>query len=248
MVAARTAAMAFNRLVDERFDRMNPRTRQRHLPQGLISRREVWGLVIGASLCFSVGAVMFWPNWLPIVAAAPVLAVLLGYSYAKRFTAAAHLWLGFALGLAPLCAWIAIRGLEVIANPADLWPAIVLGAAVTLWVAGFDIIYACQDAEFDRQTGLHSLPSRWGIDAGLRLAERLHFAAAGLLAILPLTHPQLGLGWLYGLAWLAVTGLLAYEHWLVSPVDLSRVGQAFFQVNAAISLGLCSAGIVDCLT
>jgi 4-hydroxybenzoate polyprenyltransferase len=233
-------------LVDERFDRANPRTRERHLPSGLMGRGEVLALVVGASIVFLAGTALFLPNWLPLVAAVPVWAMLLGYSYAKRFTSAVHLWLGVALGLAPVCAWVAIRGLEVLQRPGDLLPALVLGGAVALWVSGFDIIYACQDAEFDRGLGLHSVPARWGIAGALRLAAIAHTGAAILLGLLPFTHAGLGLGWLYGLGWLTIVGLLIYEHAIVRPDDLRRVGQAFFRVNALISLGLCSLGIIDC--
>jgi 4-hydroxybenzoate polyprenyltransferase len=169
-----------------------------------------------------------------------VLAWLLGYSYAKRFTPLAHLWLGAALGLAPLAAWIAVRGPLILANPTDVLPAVVLAAAVTTWVAGFDTIYACQDAGFDADEGLQSLPGRFGVAGALRIAAGLHLVTILLLVALPAVTPGLG-----GITWTAVAaigGLLAYEHAIVRPDDLSRVNQAFFNVNAVIG-GLLLAAI-----
>jgi 4-hydroxybenzoate polyprenyltransferase len=171
---------------------------------------------------------------------------LLAYSYTKRFTAAAHFWLGAALMLAPVSAWIAIRGPQVMQGPADLLPALVLGGAVLLWVAGFDIIYACQDVEFDRQARLHSVPARIGAAGALRLAAVCHLGMILLLAALPFAYPQLG--WIYGVGIAAVAVLLAYEHYLVRPDDLARVNVAFFQVNAVISVGLFAVGSLDLLT
>ena len=149
MVGARSAAMAFNRLVDRFIDAENPRTAQRHLPAGKLSVKSVWLFTVFSSLMFFLGNALFLPNYLPLVLAVPVLLILFGYSYTKRFTALAHFWLGLALMLAPICAWIAIRGLVVIENPEDLAPAVVLGMAVLFWVAGFDMIYACQDYDYD---------------------------------------------------------------------------------------------------
>ena len=145
MVAARSAAMAFNRLADQQIDAQNPRTAARHLPSGILSRASVAVFALLCSALFVAGTLLFLPNRLPLLLSLPVLLFLLGYSYAKRFTALAHFWLGAALMLAPVCAWIAIRGQAVMQSPADLLPAVVLGGAVLLWVAGFDMIYACQD-------------------------------------------------------------------------------------------------------
>jgi 4-hydroxybenzoate polyprenyltransferase len=175
----------------------------------------------------------------------PVLGFLLGYSYAKRFTALVHFWLGAALALSPVAAWIAIRGDGVMAHPADLFPALVLGGAVWTWVAGFDIIYACQDYEHDRQAGLHSVPVRLGVAGALRLAAACHLATMGLLAALPLAFPPLGA--IYWTGATAVAALLVYEHALVRPDDLARVNSAFFHVNAVISLGLLAVGTIDLL-
>jgi len=243
MVAARTAAMAFNRLVDRTLDAANPRTAGRHLPRGDVAAGEAVLLVTVSSAAFIAGTLLFLPNWLPLVLSVPVLAWLLGYSYAKRFTSLAHLWLGAALGFAPVAAWIALRGPVLLRDPADALPAVVLGLAVMTWVAGFDIIYACQDAAFDAAHGLHSLPARLGVPGALRMARGLHVGTMLLLAALPLTVPQLG--WIYGVAFAAIAALLAWEHSLVRPDDLSRVNQAFFTANAAIGLVLLVAIAAD---
>jgi 4-hydroxybenzoate polyprenyltransferase len=243
MVFARSAAMAFNRLADRRLDALNPRTAGRHLPSGTLSVTSVALFAAACGLGFVASTLAFLPNWLPLALALPVLAFLLAYSYTKRFSALAHFWLGTALMLAPVSAWIAIRGQQVRAQPSDLLPAVVLGVAVLLWVAGFDIIYACQDAEFDRQAGLHSVPARFGVARALRLAAVCHLGTVVCLAALPAVFPYLG--GLFGAGVAAVGALLAYEHLLVRPGDLSRVNQAFFQVNAVISLGLCGLAIVD---
>jgi len=243
MVAARTAAMAFNRLVDRAIDAANPRTAGRHLPKGAVSAAEVVAVVAASAAVFVAGTLLFLPNWLPLVLALPVLAWLLGYSYAKRFTMLAHAWLGVALGIAPVAAWIALRGGAVLVNPADVVPAVILGLAVTVWVAGFDIIYACQDAAFDAGHGLHSIPARLGVRGALRLSGALHAATLVLLAALPWAVPELG--WIYGIAVVAIAGLLVWEHALVRPDDLSRVNDAFFTANAVIGLVLLAAIAVD---
>jgi len=192
---------------------------------------------------FIASTLLFLPNWLPLVLSVPVLAWLLGYSYAKRFTMLAHAWLGAALGLAPIGAWIAIRGGIVCADPADLLPAVILAAAVTTWVAGFDTIYACQDADFDVQHGLWSLPARFGVPRALRLAAVLHVITLAVLAALPLAVPDLG--GIYWLALAAIAALLVWEHAIVRPDDLSRVNDAFFTANAAIGLVLLAAIALD---
>jgi 4-hydroxybenzoate polyprenyltransferase len=245
MVAARSAAMALNRLADRQLDAANPRTAGRHLPAGLLSVGRVRTFAAASMVLFVLGTLLFLPNRLPLYLAVPVLAMLWGYSYAKRFTALAHFWLGAALGLSPVAAWIAIRGDAVLARPSDLIPAVVLGAAVTTWVAGFDIIYACQDYEVDRQAGLHSVPVRLGVANSLRLAALCHAATVALLAALPLAFPLLG--WIYWAGIAAVAALLIYEHALVRPDDLTRINKAFFQVNAVISLGLFAVGSIDLL-
>lgn len=239
MATARTAAMAFNRLVDREIDARNPRTASRHLPSGRLSARSVAIFTALSSLGFVISCALFLPNRWPLILAAPVLAWLLGYSFAKRFTSLAHVWLGFALAMAPVAAWIAIRG--------NLgWPPVLLGLAVATWVAGFDVIYACQDAEFDRSAGLRSLPARLGVTRALRLAAALHAGTVlALLGLVGVDSPPLGPIFLAGV--LAVAVLLAYEHALVRPDDLTRVNLAFFHVNVAISLGLLAVGVADLL-
>jgi 4-hydroxybenzoate polyprenyltransferase len=239
MATARSAAMAFNRLADRRLDALNPRTRGRHLPTGALTVAGVTAFTAVSALGFVAGTLLFWPNWIPLAASVPVLLFLMGYSFAKRFTAFSHWWLGAALALSPVAAWVAIRGeMELIA-----WPPVVLGAAVLLWVAGFDIIYACQDYHFDVSMRLRSLPARVGIPAALRMAALCHLGMVVVLAALPLAYPEFGAFYLTGIAGIAV--LLVYEHSLVRPDDLSRVNQAFFQVNAVVSAGLLFIGVVD---
>ena len=242
MVGARSAAMAFNRLADRFVDADNPRTQNRHLPAGTLSVPTVALFTVVSSLIFVAGTCFFLPNWLPLLISLPVLGVLLGYSYAKRFTSLAHFWLGVALMLAPVCVWLAVRGEVVLQTPGDLTPAVVLGLAVLFWVAGFDMIYACQDYQYDRTVGLNSIPVRLGIKGALRLAAICHAVMVILLAALPSLSawlgPELELGWLYWLTLAGVTGLLVYEHLLVRPDDLDRVNVAFFNVNAIISFGL----------
>jgi 4-hydroxybenzoate polyprenyltransferase len=225
MVGARSAAMGFNRLADQSLDARNPRTAGRELPRGVLSRGEVWLFVIASAATLVVAAAMLNP--LCLVLSPVALLVIFGYSYTKRFTALSHVFLGLALALAPIGAWLAIRG-RVEAPP------VVLGLAVLFWVAGFDTIYACQDEAFDRAEGLHSLPARLGTRRALVLARLFHVVAvallAGLYALVPM-HPF----YLVGVS--AVAGLLVYEHSLVRADDLSRIDAAFFTVNGWISLG-----------
>jgi 4-hydroxybenzoate polyprenyltransferase len=239
MVSARTAAMAFNRLVDRTIDAVNPRTAARHLPRGDLQTGEVLCLIVAASVAFVASTLLFLPNWLPLVLSVPVLAWLLGYSYAKRFTMWAHVWLGLALGLAPVAAWIAIRGSIVLVDPVDLLPAVLLGVSVTLWVTGFDTIYACQDAEFDALHGLHSIPSQLGVPRALRLSAILHGMMLCMLAIMPGVVPDLGT--IYWVSLAAIAGILFWEHSIVKPDDLSRVNEAFLNANAVIGTVLLAA-------
>jgi 4-hydroxybenzoate polyprenyltransferase len=243
MVTARTTAMACNRLADRKLDVANPRTAGRHLPAGILSVPQVAVLTAACGLAFITSTLLFLPNRLPLYLSVPVLAFLCGYSYAKRFTTYSHFWLGTALALSPVAAWIAIRGETVLQHPGDLAPALVLGAAVLSWVAGFDIIYACQDFDFDRRTGLYSIPARWGVGRALRIAAGCHALAVALLVVLPMVYAPFGT--LYWLAVAAVAILLIYEHALVRPDDLERVNIAFFHVNAVISLGLFTACALD---
>lgn len=249
MVGARSAAMTFNRIVDRWIDAENPRTAKRHLPAGKITLTTAVLFLVVSVLVFFLGAALFLPNWLPLAAGLPVLGVLLGYSYAKRFTSLAHFWLGVALMLAPICAWMAIRGLIVIADPLDLTPSIMLGLAVLFWVSGFDMIYACQDFEYDRDAKLNSIPVRLGIAGALRLASLCHAIMMAILIALPLVGlgPELGLGWLYWITLGGIAALLIYQHSLVRPDDLTRVNIAFFHVNAILSFGLFVMGSIDLL-
>jgi 4-hydroxybenzoate polyprenyltransferase len=234
MVFARSAAMAFNRLADRRFDADNPRTAGRHLPTGRLGVGTVWLFTLICAAGFVASTSLFWftsHNPWPLYLSVPVLLFVGGYSYAKRFTALSHFWLGASLFLAPVAAWIAIRGLV------DLTVPLVLGGAVLFWVAGFDILYACQDVDFDRGARLRSVPVAFGVSGSLRVALACHAIMLGLLVVLYVVgRPELGAVYLAGVV--AVALLLAYEHWLVRPDDLSRVNQAFFQVNGIISIGL----------
>ena len=247
MVGARSAAMAFNRLVDRRWDAANPRTQSRHLPAGLLSAASVAWFTIGSAEVFVAGTLLFWPNPLPLVLCLPVLGFLLAYSYTKRFTSLAHFWLGASLMLAPVCTWIALRGEVLLHTPLDVLPSVLLGAAILLWVSGFDIIYACQDYAYDVTANLRSVPSRLGISRSLKLAALCHLGMLAALVALPLLCPHLRLGWIYGTGIAAVAALLIYEHRLVKPDDLTRVNIAFFHVNAIVSIGLFVVGSVDLL-
>lgn len=238
MITARNASMSFNRIVDRDIDAGNPRTANRHLVTGALTVASVKWFFAFNAVGFFLSTLLFLPNRWPLLLAAPVLAILLGYSYTKRFTSFAHFWLGGALMLAPICAWIAIRGPYLNTNPLDLLPAILIGGSVMLWVAGFDIIYACQDYVFDDGAKLRSIPVRLGIRGALRLSAVCHALMVVLLATLPVFCPQVALGWIYWLGIAGVAALLFYEHQLVRPDDLQRVNVAFFKVNAVISIGL----------
>jgi len=240
MVTARSFAMAMNRLADRRLDAANPRTAGRHLPAGILNVSQVAAFAAVCAIGFVASTLLFLPNQLPLWLSIPVLAFLAGYSFTKRFTSLAHFWLGSALAFSPIAAWIAIRGEHVVSNPPDALPAVVLGLAVLSWVAGFDIIYACQDYDSDRRAGLHSVPVWLGVSGALRFAAACHAVTIAALACLPLVYPPLG--WLFWIAVIAVGVLLIYEHLLVRPNDLSRVNAAFFNVNAVISLALFAVG------
>jgi 4-hydroxybenzoate polyprenyltransferase len=224
MVSARSAAMGFNRLVDHAIDARNPRTAGRELPKGAVTRPEAWVFVAVSAAVLVLAAAMLNPLCLALSPVA--LAIVLGYSYAKRFTAASHLWLGLSLAVAPVGAWLAIRGRF------DA-PPVVLALAVLLWVAGFDTLYACQDVDFDRREGLRSLPVSLGVARALVLARAMHVGTVLLLLLLfwlvPL-HPV----YLAGVA--GVGAILAWEHSLVRPADLRQVMRAF-NLNGWVSLG-----------
>jgi len=224
MVAARSAAMAFNRWADASIDAANPRTNTRALPAGQLSPGFVVTFVIASSLVFILAASQL--NRMALLLSPVALAVLLLYSYTKRVTRWSHLVLGFALGIAPSAAWIAVRG--------SLDPRILLlTAAVTFWVGGFDVLYACQDFDFDRETGLHSLPRYFGIPAALWIARGFHLVMVGFLVGLVILF---GLGMLATAGIVAVVALLLYEHSLVKPNDLSKLNAAFFTMNGLISV------------
>lgn len=235
MVFARSTAMGFNRLADRHLDRQNPRTAGRALAAGTLSPSAMWTFTIVNAALFVVTTVGF-NSWWPLRLSIPVLLFICAYSYTKRFTVLCHFWLGLALMLAPVCAWIAITG-------SISWLPVVLGAAVLMWVAGFDIIYACQDFEADRKTGLNSVPAKLGVTGALKLAKVCHIVMLGFLFLLPRWAPPLGPLYLIGVALIAV--LLAYEHAIVRPDDLSRVNVAFLNVNAIISVGLLGIIIAD---
>lgn len=224
MVGARTCAMATNRVVDRRFDAENPRTAGRHLPRGVLAPGHlVWLAVAGVALLLVAAGML---NRLCLALAPLALAFLIGYSYTKRFTWTSHWILGFTDGIAAGGGWIAVQ--------ASLGaPAVALWLALTVWIAGFDIIYACQDVAFDRARGLHSVPARFGVRAALRVARVNHALTAIALAALGW---MAALGPLYWIGWLAVAALLVYEHALVSADDLSRVDVAFFNVNGYIAV------------
>jgi 4-hydroxybenzoate polyprenyltransferase len=271
MVGARSAAMGWNRLVDRRIDAANPRTAGRALPAGAVSPGFVAGFVAASAALMVVAA---WRlNPLALALSPVALAVLLLYSYTKRFTWASHLVLGLALAGAPLGAWIAVRG-DVAAPP------LALAGAVLLWVAGFDILYALQDLDFDRRAGLFSVPARFGVRGALWLSALLHGGMLGLLAWLPHLYPGApaappgppgpiglglatgapaapllaplapgapGLGAAYWVGWAGCLALIAYQHWVVRPGDLSRLDAAFFQANGALSVWLFATTAVAIL-
>ena len=224
MVGARSAAMAFNRVLDATIDGRNPRTRMRHLPAGILSPGFVWGFIAVSVSVFFLAA---WAlNRLCLELAPVALAIVFFYSYTKRFTSLSHLVLGFSLGIAPAAAWIAVTG------SLD-WRILWLTAAVMFWTGGFDVIYSCQDYEFDRNEGLYSLPKQIGIAGALWIAKLFHLIMVGCLVELVVTF---GLGWLSVAGIAAVVLLLIYEHRLVKPDDLSRVNAAFFTVNGYVSV------------
>jgi len=233
MVGARSAAMIFNRIADLEFDRRNPRTATRPLVTGELGLTYAWMALAVSIALFLLSAAML--NRLALLLAGPALLLVLSYSYAKRLSWLTHLHLGASLGLAPLGAWIAVRG-TVGAAP------LVLAAAVTLWVAGFDVIYGCQDVEFDARARLHSAPRRFGVARALRLSSVLHALTILLLLSLPLLLP---LGWPYLAGVAGTAALLVYEHRLVKPHDLSRVNQAFFTVNGCVSFLILGATAAD---
>jgi 4-hydroxybenzoate polyprenyltransferase len=242
MVAARSVAMTFNRIADADIDARNPRTAKRALPAGTLSKIFAWGFLLAMAGLFAAGCAGFWwfyANPWPLWFALPVLVVLCGYSYAKRFTSLAHVWLGAATGLAPVGAWVAI-------SPGTLGlSAFVLGAVVLLWMVGFDIIYSLQDVEVDTREGLFSLPARLGPARALLVSRSCHVAVVVLLVWLGMLA---GMGVIWGAAVAIVAVLLAVEQSMVSATDFSRVNVAFFTMNGMVSVLLALAALGEQLT
>lgn len=225
MVGARSAAMTFNRIVDRDIDAKNPRTASREIPSGKLSVGFAW-----AFLYVSIGLFLlasYSLNWLTFALSPVALICVLGYSYAKRFTAFAHLFLGLALAISPSAAWIAVRGTLYDEVP------ILLSVLVLMWTAGFDVLYACQDFEFDRKAGLRSIPAKFGIRNSLKIARLFHAQA---FVVLVLLYFVTGLGWLALAGVIAVGALMIYQHTLVKADDLSRMNAAFFTTNAFVSV------------
>ncbi|MEW6357551.1 MAG: UbiA-like polyprenyltransferase [Planctomycetota bacterium] len=235
MVTARSCAMAFNRIVDAQLDAQNPRTSGRAIPAGRIGLAAAWVFTIVMAALFVASA---WAlNRLCFFLSPAALVIVLGYSYTKRFTSLSHLFLGLALSVAPVGAWLAVTG-------AFALPPLLLAAAVLFWTAGFDILYACQDIEFDRRAGLFSIPKAVGVPWALRISSIFHAAMVGLLLVMSLCSD---LGWLFVCGVAAAGAMLIYEHRLVRPDDISRVNMAFFTVNGIVSVALACVGIADVL-
>jgi len=242
MVGARTAAMALNRLIDRHIDARNPRTAERHIPKGILSVHEVWLYVAVSWALLLVSAWQLNPNHLAVpltVKLMPIAVfVLTLYSYTKRFTWACHLVLGLSLGLAPVGSWVAVTG------RID-FPSILIGAAVLTWVAGFDVIYACQDFEFDRKEGLKSVPSVFGIRKALFFSSLLHVLAILFLGWFGVEE---GLGYIYWMGVIIAAAILVYEHSLVSATDLSKLDAAFFNMNGILSVLVFAFAFLDILS
>ncbi len=233
LITARSAAMSFNRLVDTHYDVSNPRTAYRVTLQNKIGRSNMWIFVI---LCIVIFILCAWAlNRLAFYMAPMAILIIFGYSYTKRFTHLSHFVLGLALALSPIGAWVGIQGRLAITP-------FLLAIAVILWTAGFDIIYACQDIEYDKKLGLHSIPKKLGIRGALILSGILHFFMIGVLLALP---RYAGLGTIYSIGVYIVASLLLYEHSLVKPKDLSKINTAFFTVNGIISMGLMGVTLLD---
>ncbi len=225
MFGARSAAMTFNRIADRKIDAENPRTANRELPSGKLSLNFAWAFLIASIILFEIAAYSL--NWLTFALSPVALASVLGYSYAKRFTAFAHLILGWSLAISPTAAWIAVRG------AIDSEIPLLLSLLVMMWTAGFDVLYACQDFEFDRKAGLRSIPARFGIKNSLWIARIFHFQA---FVVLLLLYFITDLGWLALIGVIATGLLMIYQHTLVKPNDLSRMNAAFFTTNAFVSI------------
>jgi 4-hydroxybenzoate polyprenyltransferase len=240
MVSARSAAMGFNRLMDRKFDALNPRTQNWELPRGAVKVREAAALTASAALIFVLAA--YELNWLCFVLSPLALVIICFYSLTKRFTWASHLFLGLALSIAPIGAWLAVLDSSV--EIAELIVPLYLGLAVVFWLAGFDIIYSLQDREFDRAHGLYSVPVRFGVARALQISSLCHLATIIFLALVGFSaHMQI----IYWLGLAAVVAVLLWEHRLVTPTDLSRINRAFFDLNAYVSVAFFFATLADIL-
>ena len=246
MVFARSAAMSFNRWADRKIDALNPRTSNRHIPDGRISPGVVLVFTVLCSIAFVASTCMFLPNNpIPVICSIPVLLFLLSYSYAKRWTAGSHFWLGISLMLAPIAAWVAVL-------PQFSFAPLVLALAVFFWSSGFDIIYATQDHDFDVKMKLHSIPAKFGIVRSLMIAAACHVLTLVLLFVLPMFYPTFGRIYYVGLSIIAI--MLVAEHLVIRPsrqngdgkeINLDRINVSFFYLNAIISTGLLVIGIAD---
>ena len=236
MIGARNAAMAFNRIMDAPFDKENPRTQHRALPSGLVDVKSYWVFLIVSSIIFISAAGML--NRFALILSPVALGIVFFYSLTKRFTAYSHFWLGLAISVAPVGAWVAIR--EEIS-----FISLFLGAAVVFWLIGFDILYSCMDVEFDQRSNLKSIPQKFGVEKALRIAFASHCLMVIFLLALLLFSNKLGVLYLAGVV--IVAGLLIYEHSLVSPKNLSKINIAFFNINGVISIALMFFVIADCV-
>ena len=240
MIGARTAAMGFNRLADRQFDALNPRTNMWELPRGLVRVWEAAALTVAAALIFVLSAYQL--NWTCFLLSPVALAIAFFYSLTKRFTWASHLFLGLALAIAPIGAWLAVADAPITLE--ELSVPVYLGLAVVFWLAGFDIIYSLQDHDFDRAHGLHSIPVRFGIAGALRLSSLFHLLTAVFLGAVGVAARM---GPIYWIGLVCVSTMLFWEHCIVKPGDLSRINKAFFDFNAYISIGYFFATLSDVL-
>jgi len=238
MVCARTAAMGFNRLADRKFDALNPRTKNWELPRGLVTVRGAVTLTLGAAVLFVIAAYQL--NWICFVLSPVALIIIFSYSLTKRFTWASHLVLGLALAVAPVGAWLAVVDTPI--QMRELSVPLYLGCAVLFWLAGFDIIYSLQDREFDQAQGLFSVPVKFGVARSLQISTLCHLCTIAFLAMVGISAEM---GTIYWIGWLAVIAVLAWEHRIVSPNDLSRINRAFFDLNAYVSIAFFCATVAD---
>jgi 4-hydroxybenzoate polyprenyltransferase len=238
MVCARTAAMGFNRLADRKFDALNPRTKNWELPRGSVTVRGAVTLTIGAAVLFVIAAYQL--NWICFVLSPVALIIIFSYSLTKRFTWVSHLVLGLALAVAPVGAWLAVVDTPI--RMRELSVPLYLGCAVLFWLAGFDIIYSLQDREFDQAQGLFSVPVKFGVARSLQISTLCHLCTIAFLAMVGISAEM---GTIYWIGWLAVIAVLAWEHRIVSPNDLSRINRAFFDLNAYVSIAFFCATVAD---